>query len=111
MKLLATSLLTICLANVTFASTVKLIKAETQLYAGTSNDVITNLEIILRKKAVTACGSGLNISGLSDYQIKFGSMNGQGVLKIDLNSPDYSGALVWSNQYPTGEATAKVVCR
>ena len=111
MKFLATSLLTICLTNAGFASSAKLIKAETQLYAGTSTDVITNLEIQLRKKAVITCGTKLNVIGLSDYQIKIGSMNDQGVLKIDLNRSDYSGAFVWSNEYPTGEATAKVVCR
>lgn len=111
MKILAASLLTICFANISFASYVKIIKARTQLYAGTSTDVIANLEIQLRKEAVKACGSKSSISGLSDYQIKMGLLNNHGVLEIDLNSPDYSGAFVWSNDYPTGEATAKVVCR
>ena len=110
MKLLVISLLTICIVNLSAASVTKIIKAETQLYAGRSTDVVTNLEIELRREAIKACGSAYNISGLTDYKIKIGLMVDL-VLDIDFNSLDYSGAFIWSNNYPNGKAMAKVICK
>lgn len=112
MKSLMLALITAFFSNVGLASEVKIIKAKVQLYAGKSTDVITHLEIDLRNAAIRACGSGSNISGVIDYKIKIGVLsNSPGTLKIDLDSPDFSGAFIWSNEYPNGEATAKVICK
>jgi hypothetical protein len=113
MKIVAASLFAVSLisTNMSFASETKTIEAKAQLYAGTSVDVITYLEISLRNKAVETCGSSANVLGLSNYQIKIGARADQGLLKIDLNKPDYSGALIWSDSYPNGEASATVICR